>query len=236
MDYAEIFRHRGHLYDQAMREFPLVRRNELAYVFKANALAGSESVLDVPAGGGYLKHVLPEGVMLTELEISDGFHGDPRVVPTFGPWNVGRFDRCVCLAASHHITDKVRFLRLLREHLRDDGILHLGDVDASLPQTRFLDGFIGRYNGTGHDGMYLDGELPQLAREAGLRVVRDELLDTAWRFDDEASGLRFVGLLFGIHDYPQDELVEELKRLGWRKDGDGWLLPWTLRYVDMRAA
>lgn len=234
MDYAEIFRHRGHLYDQAMREFPRVRRDELAYVFRAHPLAGHESVLDVPAGGGYLKRVLPETVALTELEISEGFHGDPRVVPTFGPWNVGRFDRCVCLAASHHITDKTRFLRLLREHLHDDGVLHLGDVDASLPQTSFLDGFIGRYNGTGHDGMYLDGDLPQLARDAGLRIVRDEILDTAWRFGDESSGLRFVGLLFGIHDYPQSELVEELKRLGWRQDGDGWLLPWKLRYVDMR--
>lgn len=234
MDYAEIFRHRGHLYDRAMQEFPQVRRNELAYVFKTHPLAGHESVLDVPAGGGYLRWVLPETVALTELEISDGFNGDPRVVPTFGPWNVGRFDRCVCLAASHHITDKTRFLRLLGEHMKDDGILHLGDVDATLPQTRFLDGFIGRYNGTGHDGMYLDDTLPQLAREAGLRVVRDEILDTEWRFADEASGLKFVGLLFGIANYPEDELVEELQRLGWRQDGPGWVLPWKLRYVDLR--
>ena len=236
MEYAEIFRHRGHLYDQAMREFPGVRRDELAFVFRAHPLLGHESVLDIPAGGGYLSRVIPDTVQVTELEISDGFNGDPRVVPTFGPWHVDRFDRCVCLAASHHISDKSRFLQQLRQHVRDDGIVHLADVDASLPQTRFLDGFIGRYNGTGHDGMYPDGSLQGLVTAAGLRIVRDEILDTAWTFDSEPEGLRFVSLLFGIRDYPPGELQAELLRLGWRAEGERRILPWRLRYVDMRPA
>lgn len=236
MEYAEIFRHRGHLYDQAMREFPNVRRDELGFVFRAHPLLGHETVLDIPAGGGYLSWVIPDTVKVTELEISDGFNGDPRVVPTFGPWQVGRFDRCVCLAASHHISNKTGFLRQLREHVCDDGIVHLADVDASLPQTSFLDGFIGRYNGTGHDGMYPDDTLKDLAAAAGLRIVRDEILDTAWSFDSEQEGLRFVSLLFGIRDYPAAELHDELSRLGWRAEGERRVLPWRLRYVDMRRA
>jgi cyclopropane fatty-acyl-phospholipid synthase-like methyltransferase len=235
MEYAEIFRHRGHLYDQAMCEFPDARRTELASVFAAAPLAGRESVLDVPAGGGYLRRILPPAVQLTELEVSEGFETDLRVVPTYGPWPVGRFDRCVCLAASHHIADKPRFLGLLRQHLNANGLVHLADVDARFPQARFLDGFVGCYNGTGHDGLYLDEGLPQLAAAAGLRIVRDEAIDTAWRFASEADGIRFVGLLFGIRDFPPEALRQELLRLGWQAQGADWVLPWPLRYVDLRS-
>lgn len=236
MEYEEIFHHRGHLYDRAMREFPQVRHHELGSLFAAHPLRGHETLLDIPAGGGYLSRVVPKTVTITGLEISDGFKGDPRVVPTFGPWPVGRFDRCVCLAASHHISDKLNFLRQLRRHLLDDGVIHLGDIDIQSPQTRFLDGFIGRYNGTGHEGWYLDEHLSEMVAAAELRILRDEIIDVAWTFDSVSAGLQFISLLFGISNYPQEQLLEQLNLLGWRAEGERQVLPWQLRYIDLAKA
>ena len=54
LDYAGIFEQRGSHYHAAMRAYPAARTAEFDQVFAARALAADETLLDVPAGGGYL--------------------------------------------------------------------------------------------------------------------------------------------------------------------------------------
>lgn len=236
MEYDEIFRHRGNLYDAAMQLYPQARSTELRYLFLRQPLRAGERVLDVPAGGGYLQAVVPAGVVVEGFEVSDGFRGDSAVLPMYGAWNIGVYDRAVWLAASHHIADKPRFLRQIAAHVQPGGWIHWADIDAGSPQAGFLDRFVGRHNGTGHDGLYLDAAVPAIAESAGLIVERDEILDTDWRFSSRLDGLRFVTLLFGLRGAHEPALSEQLDHLGAHSDEGGmWHLPWRLRYIDLRV-
>lgn len=234
--YEEIFTHRGALYDRAMRGSPEARQREFEFLFRSAPVFAGDTVVDIPAGGGYLQKFVPSGVTVSGLEISAGFQGEPLVVPAFGDWNVGKFSRGVCLAAAHHIEDKPRFVRKLAEHVMPGGYVHLADVVAGSRESVFLDGFIGQYNETGHQGLYLQEDADTLARSAGLQLVRDEVLDTSWRFGSLGEAVAFATLLFGVKRCPQDSLMQMMTTLlGMRPQGGGWVVPWHLRYLDLKV-
>jgi SAM-dependent methyltransferase len=232
-DYREIFAARGDRYHAAMRRHPQARRAEFAQLFAQAPVAPRERVLDLPAGGGYLAHALPETAELVSLELSGGFGAGVEVVDFAAPWRRGRFNHAVCLAALHHIDGQDAFLARLLDVLAPGGTLHLADVVAGSGIARFLDGFVGRYNGTGHTGDYLR---PDRARFAALgRVARCEELDCSWVFPDEAAMLDFSGRLFGLVDCPAGALREALHDLvGVRGTADGVALAWRLLYVDLQ--
>lgn len=233
LQYSEIFARRGDAYHAAMQKEPLARNAEFAKLFERRAVHAGESVLDIPAGGGYLARMLPVGTQITELELSAGFTPHLRVVEASGDWGVGQFDHAVCLAGLHHIDDQDAFVSHLARHVRPGGTVHVADVDVSTPLGAFLDGFVGRYNVTGHEGKYLDGT--SFTQLAGARLVSSEVRDCAWRFADEDRLLDFAADLFGLVAYPRDGLSEELHRVGILHDSDGVQLRWQLRYVDLEV-
>ena len=231
-DYRAIFAARGDRYHAAMRRHPLARRAEFAQLFAHVPVAPGQRVLDLPAGGGYLAQALPDGAALVSLELSGGFGGGAEVVDFAQPWRWGRFDHAVCLAALHHVDAQDDFLARLLGTLVPGGTLHLADVVAGSGIARFLDDFVGRYNGTGHSGEYLRDDrarfsaLGDIARCAGL--------DCPWAFPDEAALLDFSGRLFGLVDCPAPLLREALHELvGVRSTPAGIELAWRLLYVDV---
>ena len=231
-EYSDIFEKRGVNYHGAMQRQPDARNAEFDALFARRPVQAGETVLDIPAGGGYLARRLPAGIRVTELELTSGFSPDVPVAPAYGDWGVGQFDRTVCLAAMHHIADQERFAALLVAHTRPGGTVHIADVDTGSRLTKFLDGFVGRYNVTGHNGNYIDGDA--FARIKGARVAVSEIRRCPWHFDSETSALDFAAGLFGVADYPRDafrEAVEE--QVGMRRDGNGVILDWRLRYVDL---
>jgi len=235
--YEDIFNHRGSLYDRAMQGSPKARQLEFEYLFSAHPLKSGDTVLDIPAGGGYLQAFCPEGVTVKGLEISDGFHGEPSVVSAFGDWKVGKFSRGVCLAASHHMEDKPKFLKKLSEHVAPGGLIHLADVVSGSKESVFLDGFIGQFNQTGHQGMFLMDNAEEIAEQAGLTLVRNEVMDASWRFDSLPETLGFATLLFGVTGCPQDRLMQMMTTLlGMHPQGDKWIVPWHLRYLDFKVS
>lgn len=234
-EYAEIFAHRGGDYHRAMRHYPRARDAEFAELFRHRPVRAGESVLDVPAGGGYLARTLPANVTVTSLEFSDGFLPGMKVVETYGNWDVSLHDRTVCLAGLHHIDDQERFVSQLIAHTRRGGTVHIADVDCSQPIGRYLDGFVGRHNSTGHEGKYLTEKSFQAL--TGARVLSSEIRRCPWRFDSEASLLDFCGGLFGLTDYSVDELRSELNRAaGITRDGDDHIVGWALRYIDIEVS
>jgi SAM-dependent methyltransferase len=233
MEYAEIFTHRGDAYHRAMQRFAGARNAEFAELFRRRPVKEGETVLDVPSGGGYLARTLPQA-RITALEFSSGFSPDVRVVETFGEWDVGEFDHAVCLAGLHHIEDQDRFVSQLVRHTRDGGTVHIADVDRSQPLARYLDGFVGRYNSTGHEGKYLTGQ--SFLRLPYTRLIGSEIRDCPWKFDSEDSLLTFCGDLFGLSDYPRSELRAQLdEHVGITGASGGSSLGWRLRYIDLEV-
>lgn len=233
-DYVHIFEQRGHPYHAAMLAQPHARDAEFDGLFAARPLQQGERILDIPAGGGYLARHLGDGAQVTSLEITSGFSQGIEVVDPerLDAWQ--GMDRAVCLTALHHFNDAIGFLGRLVRTVRPGGLLHLADVAAGSPLCAFLDGFVGRYNATGHAGRYLS---PQARDYAALgRVTRCEEARCDWRFPDEAAMLRFCNDLFGLRDCPQEALREALlTHAGFDADAGEVRLHWRLLYVDVEV-
>lgn len=232
LDYARIFDQRGGPYHAAMRAHPHARVAEFAQVFASRPLVAGQSLLDVPAGGGYLGRYLGPHVSVTPLEFTDGFSEDVPVVAQASAWPVGTFDHVVCLAALHHIPDRAGFAARLRAHVAPGGTLHVADVDAGSSICAFLDGFVGLYNGTGHAGVYLGADVEWLA--AGHRVTRNAELACPWVFASRTEMVDFCMGLFGLQGCTGDGLLDALQRdVGVEESDAGTRLNWRLRYVDI---
>jgi len=234
LTYPEIFAQRGNRYHDAMLRFPQARNAEFERLFDACPVAAGARVLDLPAGGGYLARFLPADAQLVSLELSEGFGGGVDVHDPQRTWPHAPFDHAVCLAALHHIEDQASFIRGMLGTLHPGGVLHVADVAAGSPLTRFLDGFVGRFNITGHEGGYLPRHEAFFARIGKLRRFGE--FACPWRFVDEAAMLDFCGSLFGLVDCPPAELRAALADLvGFEAEGAGVRLDWRLLYVDLEA-
>ena len=234
LEYAEIFAHRGDAYHAAMLLCPDARSAEFLQLFARSAPEHGQRVLDIPAGGGYLRRYLVNDVELVSLELTAGFgNGVPVFNPKL-PWHGGTFDHIVCLAALHHIEDKKGFIDGLRKALHTNGTLHLADASADSGITRFLDGFVGRYNIPGHEGHYLPRD-PEWFAALGQVTSLDEL-PCPWHFSSEQQMLEFCGNLFGLIDCPPTELREALcEHVGFHHEANGVSLDWRLVYADIQA-
>jgi SAM-dependent methyltransferase len=234
LTYPEIFAQRGNRYHDAMLRFPNARDAEFERLFDACPVAPGARVLDLPAGGGYLARFLPADAELVSLELSEGFGGGVDVHDPQRTWPHAPFDHAVCLAALHHIPDQASFIRGLLGTLRRGGVLHVADVAGGSALTRFLDGFVGRYNITGHEGAYLPKDEAFFTSLGNVRRCGE--FACPWRFESEARMLEFCGSLFGLVDCPPAELREALADLvGFETEGAGVRLDWRLLYVDLQA-
>lgn len=234
LTYPEIFAARGDLYHAAMMAWPRARDAEFDALFARRPLAPGERVLDFPSGGGYLARHLEGTARVVGYELTDGFAaGIPVGLPSREA-DPEPYDRAVCLAALHHIEDQPGFLRELATRVKPGGLLHVGDVPAGSPLGGFLDGFVGRYNQTGHQGLYLS---PDPADYAALgEVLHCAEVATPWRFPDEAAMLGFCAQLFGLSGHDPRELLAALReQVGVDTGPDGVSLRWRLLYVDIRV-
>jgi SAM-dependent methyltransferase len=231
LQYSEIFARRGDAYHAAMQKEPSARDAEFRALFSRYPVGPGQTVLDIPAGGGYLARVLPRNVGITELELSAGFTPHLRLVDANGDWGVGSFDHAVCLAGLHHIADQDGFVSRLVRHVRPGGVVHVADVDRATALGRFLDGFVGRFNVTGHEGKYLDAA--SFAALPDTVLLSSEVRECPWRFANVERLLDFAADLFGLVAYPRDQLSNELHRIGIHAGSNGVVLRWQLRYVDL---
>lgn len=238
--YGDIFDLRGNAYAQAMLRWPTARDAEFAALFSQAPVLGGQRVLDVPAGGAYLRARLSQAAV-TELEFSEGFSAGVPVVQPLGDWSAhlpgegaGMFDHVVCLAALHHIQEGDAFVKRLLPLLVAGGVLHLADVPAGSTVARFLDGFVGRYNQTGHAGLYRAADAQAWGRLG--RVLRCEERVVPWCFATDDDMLAFTAGLFGVRGCPPAELMQALEtQVGVVRDAQGVSLQWRLWYVDLAA-
>jgi len=233
MDYQNIFRHRGESYDLAMKKYPNVRDQEFKQLFYKIKLRNHESILDIPALGGYLEKYCLDNNEVFFLDFSKSINGIDVVSP-YEKWNIKNMDRIVCLAAIHHIEDLDSFLQNLICHLNKNGVINLADVSVNSSISRFLDEFVGSHTSTGeHKGKYYDWKKVSFPKE--LNVIDIEERNCPWKFESEEKMIEYCRLLFDLKDVSNDKILNALKKyVGFQKDKNIVRLNWHLTYIDLQ--
>jgi SAM-dependent methyltransferase len=239
--YQTMFNARGHSYEQAMQYCPAAREQEFRQLFRGVDISRLTRVLDIPAGGGYLKPYLAADSQLDSLDPCENFKaisGGRRIDLNQMTLRTDHYDAVVCLAALHHISNKQAFISALLAALHNKGSLLLADVAAGSGEAAFLDEFAGRYNQTGHRGDYLsaDQRPDYLHGSATMQLLAYEMRDCHWHFADQQQMLHFCRLLFGLVKQQSDrDLMAALERyVGVGTVAGGWTLQWRLLYVQAR--
>ncbi len=240
MSYEDVFAARGAAYDDAMRRWPDARREEFTLAVACAAPRRGETLADIPAGGGYLRRYLPEGVVYAPCEPCASFnaHGasdSGGLLPL--PFANGSIDVAVSIAGVHHLPARRPLYAELHRVLRAHGRLLLADVHRDAAVARFLDGFVGAHNSTGHQGRYLDQSTPRALAEAGFAIERAERMAYAWRFADRARMGEFCRALFDIRTLDAAAVTQAItQQLGVREVAGGVAMNWELYFISAHRA
>ena len=243
--YKRVFDDRGIAYQQAMFNLPASRYNEFNSLFARKPLKRYESILDIPSGGGYLSSFIqrkyPELLIsVTSVDFSESFITQNTSVGLaeenmFLYDSKKYYDRFVCLAASHHISDINFFLEGLRPMAKEGAIFHIADVFPDSNIAKFLDVFVDSNTSTGHEGIYRDYALFDLP--GWLEPINIEIRHCPWVFQNQQQMLAFCSSLFGLN--PNLEKVALLQALneyiGIAKRSKGIALNWELQYCEFKA-
>jgi SAM-dependent methyltransferase len=235
MNYEEIFRLRGGAYDHAMQLAPEARREEFLLPIEWAGLRAGETVVDVPAGGGYLRRYLPAGVAWRGHEPCSSFNegDDGRDVPLLPlPWPDGSADAALSIAGVHHLEDKRQLFAEVRRVLRPTGRFVLADAHEGSAVSRFLDEFVGLHNSTGHSGIYLGAHTRGDLEAAEFEVVRAERVAYAWWFHSRADLGRFARLLFDVRYVDDGDVAEAVERILGTVERNGEIgMRWELYFL-----
>lgn len=243
--YAELFAQRGSAYDRAMQKYPHARDAEFLQLLAQVDLKPGMRVGDVPAGGGYLRWYLPEGCVWEGHEPCATFtnHGaredDPASRPLLPlPWGDASLDCVVSLAGVHHIEDKTELWREVRRVLKPGARFVVSDVAEDSPNARFLDGFVGDYNSTGHEGRFLNQATPDELASCGFLVLDSRQNGYHWQFDNHEQMADFAGGLFDVCKATPDQIIEAIERdLGVEEGANGGVgMNWALMTVTCETA
>ena len=233
--YAEIFNHNGASYHQAMQQCPDARDEEFSIAVSLLNLNSGDRLLDVPAGGGYLKPYLPESIAYQTLEFSKGFNAESQIQHC-SETNLGideaSVEKAICLAAMHHVENKLRFVQELRRSLVNGGTLLIGDVVMNSKEARFLNGFVNDWSSLGHCGDFIDFERDtRLLQSAGF-TVQKMTKHYHWNFDSEESCNNYLRDLFALDQQPTPTLLsQETAKLGINRTHSSFHLSWSLGFI-----
>jgi SAM-dependent methyltransferase len=205
--YQDIFTERGDAYHEAMTRWPQAREEELRLLLDALAPQPGETLVDAPAGGGYLASRVPAGVRYVAVEAARPFFdrcpegGDCRRV--LSPLaKIELPDACAdlltCLTGLHHEPDVGGSLAEMFRVLRPGGRLGIADVKIGSPPDAFLNVFVHEHSRTGHQGVFFDDSFADVLRQAGFDAVTLAFQPLRWRFAEAAAMPAFVRLLFGV--------------------------------------
>jgi SAM-dependent methyltransferase len=240
ISYNDIFKQRGHLYDQAMKKYSYARDHEFTQLFTYVDFTNIINIADIPSGGSYLTRFLPSNCQIDAIEPCDSLSHTPSQHSNHLLENISlpthHYDLVVCLAAIHHISNKQLFIGSLYNALKNNGYLCIADVAHNNTINVFLDEFAGRHNGTGHSGEYIDSStITGIIEPLGGVILSNKEIPCPWVFSDEESMLDFCKLLFGLKNISDEELLQALNHyVGISYNESTVQLQWQLLYATIK--
>jgi len=240
--YEQIFKKRADAYHKAMELYPAARDREFQLAIDAVNIQAGEIVCDAPAGGGYLRDYLPEGVQkYIAVEPAPDF---ARHCPSDSinqiiksPLNSiamksESVDVVVSLAGTHHMEDKTVFFREAARILRPGGRFVIADAETGTGTDRFLNQFVDQHNSMGHKGMFLGKQTVDEITASGLEVHSDELVNFPWSFDSREDMGIYCKLLFGMDLADPETVSQDIEDLLGLIPGTGRVnMAWCLRCI-----
>jgi len=212
--YGELFGLRGSSYDRAMQRFPSARDQEFRQALGHIELRPGMVVGDVPCGGGYLRHYLPEGVIWIGHDPCSSFEASRH--PGSGaantsflplPWPDASVDAAISLAGTHHMEDKIPFFAELFRIARPGARLVISDVYTGSAVETFLEGYVNSKSSTGHRGTYLGNATLKELMQAGWSVESSEHPAFQWMFPDFGAMADFCQELFDLRNCTREETL-----------------------------
>jgi SAM-dependent methyltransferase len=239
--YREIFTKRADSYHSAMTRFPDARRQEFQQAISYLNLSEGSLLCDVPAGGGYLSRFLPTDARCLFVETSglfashcprDAKHWALQAKLEILPLADNSVTHLLCLAALHHIIEKVRTLSEFRRILTSGGVAVLADVEAGTGTASFLNEFVHRFNSMGHEGLFLDETFLANIDSCGLELIQVHRPTLKWCFSGRDEMTDFCKQLFGLDLAARADVEAGIEEyLGYTEEDSGIRMNWELNYV-----
>lgn len=246
-DYATIFARRGREYNQSMLAYPLARAREFTTGITALAPETGETIIDAPAGGGYLQHFLPQDleIRLVEVDPAIEFRSDEKpelsgaarsevlIAPLDAiPLEDGLGDGIISIAGLHHTSNLTEVFLEFRRVLKASGRLVIMEVDSGSPVDGFLNGFVNRYCSEGHVGAFVGKAFRASLAAAGFQIQRDEMVPYTWDFPDRSAMVEFARLIFGLDLADSDTIQNGIgETVGFAENHSGCHMNWGLRLL-----
>lgn len=240
--YAAIFQQRGQAHDDAFTRYPDACREEIAVVLRLAAPRPGETLLDLPAAGGFLsRYLTTPDLNVLAVDPSPALHElcKKRVRQSYlAPLNLlpladSSVDVAVCLAGLHHEPDVRSVFLEIRRVLRAGGRLAIAEVADGSAAAQFLNGFVHEHNSAGHRGQFLDDRMLDDLQRCGFLVRVNEQVHYHWPFADRAALADCLSLMFGIDRASPQTIIDAVER-GPGVDelpGGGIGMRWSLRTV-----
>ncbi|WP_420317405.1 class I SAM-dependent methyltransferase [Ekhidna sp.] len=209
--YEEIFNERGKSYHMAMEKYPNARDQEFKATVDHLDIKNGMTLLDIPAGGGYLSRFLTNINYLAydfSGEFEDGHHDIRKCKESKIDLKTNSVDWVVSLAALHHITERSSFYLEMNRVLKNKGQMIIADVNEGTAIADFLNGFVDEWNSMGHRGKFIcDNDQDEIIN-SGFQVEKKKE-EYLWTFEDLDSAKDFFRLLFRLDLQPPDDLLEK---------------------------
>lgn len=241
-EYKDIFNQRADSYHKAMLEYPQARDQEFQAVLDMVRFAKDDTVIDYPAGGGYLSWYVPRDIQMVHVETSELFAELGHSRSPFPQQlcacneidqNCNSVDWILSVAGLHHVMNKLPLFKEFARTLRPGGQLVMADASQGSKVARFLDDWVGSHSSTGHTGSYFNDTTLKEINRAGLALLRLQEKHYHWRFPSKQDAARYCKLMFGADLASEAEMLEALEQyLGFEQLEQGVGLKWQLQFIS----
>ena len=223
-DYSTIFEKRGTDYHLAMQQFPNARLHEFNNLISSADFSVINKVLDIPSGGGYLKHFLPHHVNVTSTDFSEGFtSNDIKLVsPEKLPFESNTFDVVFSLSGMHHLKNVPLFVEECLRIIKNEGNFIFADVKKGTSIDVFLNQFVNEYNSLGHQGDFFHEDYFEKYPNIQNKIVECKYNEYPFVFNSKEEMILFFKLFFGLdkaNDIAIFEGIHDILGLQYTKTG-----------------
>lgn len=227
----------------AMRDFPDARNAERDALIDDVRLFAGMTTLDIQSAGGYLSDeiyrrldgdvtcvcVEPSSELRSRLNPAFTAFADP--VEHFVSVADASVDAVLGLAGLHHSSSHAATVNEAWRVLRPGGQVAICDVQIGSPVARWLNEFVDRHSGAGHDGRFIhEGDLTRLFTDAGFVAISESARRVPWVFDHRDQVVRFFRGLFDLRcsDAKIDAALD--RYFSFSEENGRFLVNWSLIY------